>query len=538
MTDPEPRPPHDGAPTAQRSDPLPEEPSPAHSSPFADSAPSFEASASAPSGDEIIEPQTPVTRGRASSGRIARAFGLQLVARLVGLVASLATVVITTGHLGPVAYGHLTTAIVFIGLWTSLTELGIGAVIVRRVTSGAGDLAHLIRVNVGLSLTYCVPLSLVTLFTGWAIYRSAPEVVAMVAIVSGSLALTTLGSCFQPLFMTDVRFGAVAASDVGGRVLSLAGTIVLVRTDADLVWFAAVQLIPPLVILLMQGFVAQRTVRIRPIFSLSESWHLIRESLPQTGVLVIAALYWRADGFLLSVLSTPQQTGAYGLAYQISSNATVVSTVFLASSLSTMTNLFATDTAGFARFVQSSLEALLFIGAPVAVVGFILSPSLTSLLSSSEFVDQGAHILGLLLIAVAITFATSVLSQALFAAHDQVFLLRLNVINLIGNIVLNLVLIPLFGALGAGFALIVSEMIGLLVAAWRLQTRAPFRTPWHYMVHLGVPVAAAAVAALVLRHQFVLIPLAVAAVVYLVANLALGPIRVSSVRAMVSRTEA
>lgn len=452
-------------------------------------------------------------------------------------MASLVTVAVTTSHLGPVSYGHLTTAIVFIGLWTSLTELGIGSVIVRRVTSGSGDLGHLIRVNIGLSLAYCVPLSAITLVTGWAIYRDTPEVVAMIAIVAGSLALTTLGSCFQPLFMTDVRFGAVAASDVGGRVLSLVGTLYLVRTDADLVWFAAVQLIPPLVILAIQGLVTQRAVRIRPVFSAQQSWHLIRESLPQTGVLIIAALYWRADGFLLSILSTPEQTGAYGVAYQISSNATVISGVFLASSLSTMTNLFATDKVAFARFVQRSVEVLLFVAAPIAVVGFVLSPSLISLLSSAEFVAAGGRTLGLLLVAVAITFITAALSQALFAAHDQVFLLRLNVVNLIGNIVLNIIMIPIYGALGAAIALTISELIGMTIAAWRLQSRAPFRTPWRYVVHLGVPIAAATVVAIVLRHQFVLIPLAAAAATYVVANVVVGPVRLSVVRAILSRGE-
>ena len=443
---------------------------------------------------------------------------------------------ITTIHLGLVSYGHLTAAIVFIGLWTSLTELGIGAVVVRRVTSGVGDLQQLIRVNVGLSLAYCVPLSAAAVITGALIYRDTAEVPMMIAIIAGGLALTTLASCFQPLFMTNVRFGAVAASDVGGRALSLVGTIVLVRIDADLVWFAAVQLIPPLVMLIIQGFVAHRAVGVRPIFSARQSWDLIRESLPQTGVLIIAALYWRADAFLLSVLSTPAQTGAYGLAYQITSNATVISAVFLASSLSTMTNLFATDKKRFAAFVQRSAEALIFVGAPIALVGLVLSPSLIALLSTPEFVTAGGRTLGLLFIAVSITFVTAVLSQGLFAAHDQVFLLRLNVVNLIGNIVLNVILIPFYGAVGAAVALIISEVIGMVVAGWRLRSRAPFRPPWAYLLRLAVPLGVAVVVAIVLRHQFVLIPLVASAGAYLLTSAIAGPIRISALIGLASRS--
>lgn len=536
MTDPERRPRRADEPTPSPSIPQQEAPSPAPNSPFESAAPRSESHVSIPPEDETIESQTDNHRGRASPRLIARAFGLQLAARIIGLVASLATMAITTTHLGLISYGHLTAAIVFIGLWTSLTELGIGAVVVRRVTSGTGDLRQLIRVNVGLSLAYCVPLSAAAVITGALIYRDTAEVPMMIAIIAGGLALTTLASCFQPLFMTNVRFGAVAVSDVGGRALSLVGTIVLVRIDADLVWFAAVQLVPPLVMLIIQGFVAHRAVGIRPVFSARQSWDLVRESLPQTGVLIIAALYWRADAFLLSVLSTPQQTGAYGLAYQITSNATVISAVFLASSLSTMTNLFATDKERFAAFVQRSAEALIFVGAPIALVGGVLSPSIIGLLSTAEFVEVGGRTLSLLFIAVSVTFVTAVLSQGLFAAHDQVFLLRLNVVNLIGNIVLNVILIPFYGAIGAAAALIISEVIGMVVAGWRLRSRAPFRPPWQYLFRLAVPLGAAVIVAIVLRHQFVLIPLLASAGAYLLTSAIAGPIRLSALIGMASRS--
>lgn len=482
--------------------------------------------------------QPPTAQGRASSGRIARAFGLQMVARVVGLMASIFTMALTSRHLGLTSYGHLQTAIAFVGLWTSFTELGIGSVIVRRVTSGVDDLAHLVRVSIGLSLAYCVPLGALTLFMGWGIYADqGTEVIAMIAIVSTSLVLTTLSSCFQPIFMTNVRFGAVAASDVLGRVFSLAGTVWLISIDAPLVWFAAVQVIPPLIALVIQAVAARRLVDVTPIFSASESWHLVRESLPQTGVLIIAALYWRSDAFLLSILSTPQQLGGYSLAYGIAFNATVISTVYLASALSTMTNLWATDRDEFARFTVRSMQAMLFLGAPMVVIGVILSSGLIHLISDDEFVQIGGIALGLLFIAVAIRFVNAVLSQALFAAHDQVFLLRLNVVNLIGNIVLNLILIPPFGAAGASVALIASETVGLLVATWRLTRRSPYRTPWRFCLHLTVPLAATAAVCVLLRDQPVLLTALLAGVVYLVVNAVLGPVRPAAVRQMVARAE-
>ena len=234
--------------------------------------------------------------------------------------------------------------------------------------------------------------------SGWLLYRDDPLVVGMIAIISGSLVLTTLSSCVQPVFVTDVRFGAIALSDLLGRLLSFGLTFLLVHVGADLYWYALVQLIPPLVVLLIQGGVARRIVDLRPIFSFRESWELVRESLPQTGVLVIAALYWRSDGVLLSVLSSKEETGAYNLAYTVAFNATVISTVFLASTLSTMTNLFATDRARFARFTVRSIQLMLFVAVPLAVAGALLAPELVRLLGSEDFVAAGGSTLGLLFV--------------------------------------------------------------------------------------------------------------------------------------------
>ncbi|MGZ9829428.1 oligosaccharide flippase family protein [Tsukamurella ocularis] len=462
---------------------------------------------------------------------------MQFVARILGLVASIGTVALTTRSLGPGPYGQLSAAIMFIGLWSSLTELGIGAVIVRRVTGGTGDLSRLVRVNAGFSLTYCLPLGAVASLSGWLLYREDPLVVGMIAIVSGSLVLTTLSSCVQPVFVTDVRFGAVALSDLLGRMLSFALTFVLVHVGADLYWYAVVQLVPPLVVLLVQGDVARRIIDIRPIFSARESWELVRESLPQTGVLIIAALYWRSDGVLLSLLSTKEETGAYNLAYTVAFNVTVISTVLLASTLSTMTNLFATDRHRFALFTERTIQVMLFVAMPLAVTGSILAPELVRLLGSDDFVAAGGSTLGLLFTAVAIRLVTGMLSQGLFAAHDQVFLLRLNIVGLLLNIGLNLVLIPQFGAKGAAASLVASETLGLAVATWRLSSRTPYRTPWSFLLRLAPPVAAAAAVCVIGQSLPVLLTGTLAAVVYVAMNLLFGPVRLRDARGLLSSEE-
>src|SRR6185437_758949 len=223
-----------------------------------------------------VEPAAALEESAAApAGRIAHAVIIQVVCRTLGMLASVISVAMTARYLGPGRYGQLTIAVAFIGMWTSLADLGIGTVIVRRVTSGRGDLERLVRVNSGLSLVYCVPLATVAALCGWLIYRDA-DVRVMLVVLSGQLLMLTMRTRFEPVFLSTVRFSAVAFSDVAGRVATLVMVAWLVAERADVVWFAVAQLIPPALQLLIQGTAAARHISLRPVFAPREARDLLR----------------------------------------------------------------------------------------------------------------------------------------------------------------------------------------------------------------------------------------------------------------------
>lgn len=470
---------------------------------------------------------------------IARAVGVQLAGRALGTLASLVTVALTTRYLGVGGYGLLTAAIVFVSLWSSLAELGVGATIVRQVGDGSGDLHTLVRTNVGLSLVYGLPLAAVCAIVGvFLVHPDEPNLAPVLVIVSAGLALQTLSTCLGPVFAVAVRFGPVALADALSRVISLAATLVVVGADLGLRWIAAVQLLPPAVVIVVSFLAARAHGPVRPLFDPRGAARLVRESLPITAVAIVGVLYWRADGLILTLFNDAGQVAAYGLGYTIAFNLAVVSTFYLNSSLSTMTEAFPRDRQEFAGLVRRGLELMLFMGAPVVAFGVPLAGPVVALLGSREFVDVTRVPLMLLLVAVVLTFGTGLVGQALFAAHEQTFLLRLNIVNLAVNIGLNLALAHRYGAVGVGVALIVSEVSGLVVCWWKLRQVCGLRVPWAGPLRLLVPVAAGVAVLIPLRHLPVLVPLAAALVVYLGVNAVAGPVTPAVLRALFARGRA
>ncbi|MEV4311898.1 flippase [Actinocrispum sp. NPDC049592] len=416
---------------------------------------------------------------------IARGVALQVVARVSALPLAIVTLGVATRYLGEHQYGVMTTAIVFIGLFETLTSQGIGTVIVRRVSGRAqGSLARLVGIDLTLSLVYAVPLALTAASIGILTYKNSPETQSALLVLAMGLICSALASCFDAVFDVHVRYGSVATAEFFSRVATLGAAVLVSVTDAGLLAMCAVQIIPQLIKMIVTGLAANRITPLRPIANLDETTSLVKESIPFTLIMIIGVVYWRVDGVLLSLLSDTRQVAAYGLAVQLAFTLNMLPQVFSRTALSTINEGYATDPERFRRAVASGYKFLLLFATPVAVLGIPLAGRLITAISSDEFASAATPVLRLFFVAVGITFLTSIISDAMVAAHQQKYLTTLSTVNLIVNIALNAALIPLFGAVGCGIALIVTELSGVVFTQMRLRKVGVDPLPFTYILRL------------------------------------------------------
>jgi O-antigen/teichoic acid export membrane protein len=399
-------------------------------------------------------------------------------ARVVGLVFTLVQLKITVAYLGPAGYGLLTTVVLFIGAFEAWTEFGVGTVVVRRVSGGGQSLERMVGISQSLSLLMIVPLVLVTDVVGALVYRDKPIVVSGIVLLSLGLAASTWSSCYLPVAQVVTRFGGYASADLAGRVLSLALTLVAVGSHGGLMWFFAAQLVFPLLRCVVLETWARHHGRFRPVWHRGDMLSVLRETLPLAYILVVGALYFRIDGLMLSKLSTDEEVGAYGLAYRVVANVTVLSS----SISSVLISRYATDwsrgPARFAGTLRSSIRLMFVMCIPLAAVSWTFAPEMVRLISTEQFVDIAARPLALLFVAIAIGMVSDVMSSAVLASHGQGSLVRLNTATLVLNLALNAVLIPRSGGDGPAPARVVCEGFGMVCILVILRRKVQRFLPW------------------------------------------------------------
>lgn len=441
-----------------------------------------------------------------------------VASRAFGLVFTFVQIKLSVSYLSPHGYGLLSTAVLLVGAFEVLTELGLGNIVVRRVSGGA-DLHHTVGLAKAIALTIMLPLVAVAVGTGFVLYDD-PQVLQGVSIVAVGLAATVWSATFVPIAQLSDKFGGVSVADVVGRVVSLSIVIAAVALDLGLIAFFIAQLAAPIARALISHLWGRRQGHFPPIFAWHQMWALLREALPLTYIAIVSGLYFQLDGLLLTKLTTPTDVGAYNLAYRIIVNLNIIGTAVAAVLIARYSRAAAVSDERYRHALRLSVPPLLALCLPIAVLLWPFSADLIRLVGSEEFVPISTHPLSLLWGAAAIALLTTVISSALVAGHAQNFLATLNTVNLALNLALNLVLIPRYGATGAAIALICTELSGLVVCLVMLTRRLSRFIP----LRATFTLFACAAAALAIEHllggvYWVLRGLIVAAAFYALAVL-------------------
>ncbi|ANH40149.1 Polysaccharide biosynthesis protein [Nocardioides dokdonensis FR1436] len=233
---------------------------------------------------------------------------------------------------------------------------------------------------------------------------------------------------------------------------------------------------------------------------------------------LVLMLLFRVDVLILGVLEGPGEVAVYSVAYRLLETVLFVT---YAINYAVLPVLSATDSSTTRRLgYERAVAVAAFVYLPFVVVSLVEGRAVIDLLFGASYAAAAAPVLAWLapapmFLAMA-SFATSVL---LALQRTRVMLLASSAALLI-NLVLNLVLIPQFGAVGAAAATTFAYLVQVLVVLTglsRLGERPALLTP---LTSAGVA-AVVLLAALVLSPLPLLVELALGGVVYLAVWLVL-----------------
>jgi O-antigen/teichoic acid export membrane protein len=400
--------------------------------------------------------------------RVASNTAVQVAGKGAILALGAASLAILTRYLGPDDYGRFTLALMYMQLFAVLADVGLYTTVVREISKDPSRTEEL--AGNALTLRLLLSILMIALGVGLALLLPyAPNVRVAILLAGGPLLFGMLTSSLVTVLQARLRMGRAVVGDVLGRAFALGLTALVALLDLG---FYAVMgaaaggaAAALLVTWILTRPVATIRFRVEP-----RVWRpLLTASVPLGLALAINEIYFRADTLIISLYKSYDQVGLYTLAYRMLEFTLAFGTIFLTTVFPLLSEAVARDEPRALRLIQSSVDLIVILGAPLVAGGLVLAPAVVELVAGADF-DAAATPLRVLVVAGAIAWVNGVFGFALIAKARQTSTLWLNVAGLTFNLGLNFLLIPPYGIVAAAVVTVASEVL-ILAGSYFLMKR-------------------------------------------------------------------
>ena len=379
--------------------------------------------------------------------------------RILRMVISLFVGIYVARYLGPERYGLLSYVLSFVWLFSSFLDLGHREIIVRELVK------HPEQRNVILGSAILLRLSGAALLgsgvaVGLQFVNNDQQTSLMIGIIA-------LGMTFQSWELIDYYFQSqvqskytVWAQTVQLIVASLI-KIALIIWNAPLIWFAVVFsleyiILSALFLLLYNWRVGNFPIR---HCNLIYARQLLKNSLPLffTGMAIL--IYMKIDQVMLKELVGVESVGIYAAAVKLCEALYPLPVLVAGSLYPAIIGIKDTNPTLYNSRLQKLYTLLVWGAFALAIPITFLADWIIYILYGKEYIES-VIILKIYVWAGIFVFLSVANNKWMVIENFQKYILLTTLLGMSSNIILNVILIPRYGASGAAVATLISYGIG------------------------------------------------------------------------------
>lgn len=382
--------------------------------------------------------------------------------KVYGAIISLFFLSILTNYLGPELFGVWSYILSFASIAVPLSTAGTNYTIVKKFSlnqnpADVAKQAFLLRMMASIITTIILTIAFFVTTTKQQTQELTVLIFFLVAMTLNNINLTIL---YNESKIKNEK--TVLAKNIG-LTIGIGIKIFLIYNNASISEIAAITIIESLIFFLFGYYLTDLNISVS--FSsevIADSRKLLLESFPLFLSSVIVVVYLKIDIILLRHFTTLGEVGYYAAAARISemlyAAPVALSTVFFPIIMREIKHN-EKKKMNRIRFYATAFYLCLFL----CVSCSLFSPYIIKVVYGSAFYEA-AQIFSLHCISIVfIGFLTSS-SKELIAKDKYKFIFYRDISGLISNLILNIILIPAYGALGAAVSTLISYFIASVLS--------------------------------------------------------------------------
>jgi len=369
-------------------------------------------------------------------------------------------------------FGQVNWAIAVSTTLTIIASLGFDHVIVRQLSGGSS-----IADTVGLYITHTLILAslailslLIFHYVDPVFFQDNPEFFLIFIGITG----TFLSMPYKQLANGKERFWSLALMGISGNLFRVLILFFLwqmkLLSPVSIAFMFLVSGIAEWVISLILGTQVAGAM-IWPVFHMKAYKSLVKYSLPQTGVILLDSAFARIDWILMGILSTDAFTADYSFGYKAFESSRLPLLIIAPVILPKLSRLYSKG--GLSLKASNELnmlwrmESIICVVIPLALN--VCWEDLVNSMTQHQYGTSTRWVYAVLSLSLPMVYIVNFLWTLAFAQGRLKMIFYFTAITLSSNILLNLLLIPKFGALGAAMAFSISTLLQLGLYLWKVK---------------------------------------------------------------------
>lgn len=353
--------------------------------------------------------------------------------------------------IGPENFGLLSYALAIFTIFLAISRLGMEHILVRDLAHHSKDRSAYMSTAFWLMVISAI-ISIAVLSILIYFFESDTETKIYTLIIA-------IGLIFQPLLVIDYNFQAqitVKYASIAKSVALAISSIVkiyLVWIQADLMLFAISYVfdhfITALLLVLMHIWRQQNSFLFQ--FNKNLIRPLLKSALPMTLSAVAAMLYMRTDQIMIKNFLDAEQLGLYSAATKIYEGWVLIACVFSASLLPVIVKFKTETPINYEKKIIRLFSIVFWTSILIAILTTLIGHELITLTFGKAYVSAGI-VLAILMFTSAFTAIDCASSRYLMVEGMEKKIAIRTLLALIINVVLNSLLIPIYGIEGAAIS--------------------------------------------------------------------------------------
>ncbi len=387
--------------------------------------------------------------------------GVQMVLKILAFLFN----VYVVRRLGDTHFGQYSAVMAYVAIFAIFTDFGMSPYAVREMAKDKKKTSWLlpniiaIRVVLSLAITVIAPLSALAL-------GKEGDMVLGILIASAGLVLYAFHGPLDSALTARERLDYTSMFALINQLVFWGLGVFLLVQGLGFIGLVIASLSGVGLVALLSGWTLIKLGIGQLVFSV-RSWHrLFMDALP-FGISGISYVFMqRFDTVLMSFVLTDAAVGWYNAPWTLINMMLLIAQSIAIAMYPSMVRSHAEDPQSLHQVVWQSIKYLLIVCLPIAVGGMVLAERIIITLYENEFANS-TPVLQIVLWALPSLFLLELLGRVANTLNLERPAARINVINAVITVALNLVLVPSLGIQGAALALVSGRTIRL-AQYWRL----------------------------------------------------------------------